>query len=251
MIGTWLSALAWSIRRLGHADSVLEHHRRTSGGPHLRRDFRYQSHGSALVRRSGLTRPDSENIHEQRGHDEGGAGSLWPDLQRARGILDDVLVYRWPDGFGMVVNASNREKIVAWIASQQVVEKVPVQNATQEVIGHFSAASPKSVRVNDVTVQTFMVAVQGPQAVDMCQGMVPEPVHQLSYYYGCWTTYKGKRCSVSRTGYTGEDGLEFIVSAEQAQVLWEDLLSRGAIPCGLGARDSCAWKPGCRSMAMS
>jgi aminomethyltransferase len=154
------------------------------------------------------------------------------------GILDDVLVYRWPDGFGMVVNASNREKIVAWIASQQVVEKVPLQNANQEVIGHFLAASPKSVRVNDVTVQTFMVAVQGPQAVDMCQGMVPEPVHQLSYYYGCWTTYKGKRCSVSRTGYTGEDGLEFIVSAEQAQILWEDLLSRGAIPCGLGARDT-------------
>jgi aminomethyltransferase len=60
----------------------------------------------------------------------------------------------------------------------------------------------------------------------------------LSYYHGCRTTYEGKPCSVSRTGYTGEDGLEFMVSAEQAQKLWEDLLSRGAIPCGLGARDT-------------
>jgi aminomethyltransferase len=154
------------------------------------------------------------------------------------GILDDVLVYRWPDGFGMVVNASNREKIVTWIARHSVAEKVPVQNANQEVIGYFSQASPKSVRVNDVTAQTFMAAVQGPQAVDMCQGMVPEPVQQLPYYHSCWTTYEGKRCAVSRTGYTGEDGLEFIVSADQAQKLWEDLLSRGAKPCGLGARDT-------------
>ncbi len=133
------------------------------------------------------------------------------------GILDDVLVYRGPDGFGMVVNASNREKIVAWIGRHQEVKKTSVL---------------------DVTGQTFMVAVQGPQAVDMCQGMVPEPVHQLPYYHSCWTTYEGKRCSVSRTGYTGEDGLEFIVGAEQGQILWEDLLSRGAIPCGLGARDT-------------
>jgi aminomethyltransferase len=133
------------------------------------------------------------------------------------GILDDVLVYRWPDGFGMVVNASNREKIVAWIASQHGTKKVSVL---------------------DTTTQSFMVAVQGPQAVERCRGLVPAAVETLPYYHGCRTTYEGKPCSVSRTGYTGEAGLEFIVSAEQAQKLWEDLLSRGAIPCGLGARDT-------------
>jgi aminomethyltransferase len=133
------------------------------------------------------------------------------------GILDDVLVYRWPNGFAMVVNASNREKIVAWIASHQETKKPSVL---------------------DVTAQTFMVAVQGPKAVDMVQGMVPVAVDKLPYYHGSWTTYEGKRCSVSRTGYTGEDGLEFIVGAEQAKKLWEDLRSRGAVPCGLGARDT-------------
>jgi aminomethyltransferase len=133
------------------------------------------------------------------------------------GILDDVLVYRWPDGFGMVVNASNREKIVSWIASHQEAEKTSVL---------------------DVTSQGFMVAVQGPRAVAMCQGLVPADVNKLPYYYACRSTYQNTPCSVSRTGYTGEDGLEFIVSAAQAQKLWEDLLSRGAIHCGLGARDT-------------
>ena len=52
------------------------------------------------------------------------------------------------------------------------------------------------------------------------------------------TQYRGKGCVVSRTGYTGEDGLEIMIGAGQAVELWEDLLSRGAKPCGLGARDT-------------
>jgi aminomethyltransferase len=133
------------------------------------------------------------------------------------GILDDVLVYYWPDGFGMVVNASNREKLVTWITNHQEAKKVPFL---------------------DLTTQGFMVAVQGPHAVEISQGLVPAAVDKLPYYYGCRTTYRGKPCSVSRTGYTGEDGLEFMVAADQAQTLWEVLLSRGAKPCGLGARDT-------------
>jgi len=149
------------------------------------------------------------------------------------GILDDVLVYRWQDGFGMVVNASNREKIVAWIASQQEVKPLQITDAAGRALGSFLPAA-----VHDVTTQGFMVAVQGPQAVDWCRGLVPAAVETLPYYHGFRTTYEGKPCSVSRTGYTGEDGLEFMVGAEQAQKLWEDLLSRGAMPCGLGARDT-------------
>jgi aminomethyltransferase len=133
------------------------------------------------------------------------------------GILDDVLVYRWTDGIGMVVNASNREKIVSWIASRQGPIRVPVQ---------------------DVTTQGFMVAVQGPRAVAMCKGLVPAAVDSLAYYYACRSTYQNTPCSVSRTGYTGEDGLEFMVSAEKAHSLWEELLKRRAKPCGLGARDT-------------
>jgi aminomethyltransferase len=133
------------------------------------------------------------------------------------GILDDVLVYRWSDGLGMVVNASNREKIVSWFAKQQSSRQAPVQ---------------------DVTASGLMVAVQGPQAVELCKGLTPADTSNLAYYHGCRTSYQGRPCMVSRTGYTGEDGLEFMVSAEQAEILWKELLKRGAKPCGLGARDT-------------
>jgi aminomethyltransferase len=133
------------------------------------------------------------------------------------GIRDDVLVYRWADGFGMVVNASNRKKIVDWI---------------QEHGGR------RNVQVSDTTQSGCMVAVQGPNAVELCRGIVPAAIDQLPYYFACRTTFRGKNCAVSRTGYTGEDGFEFIISADQGVTLWEELLSRGAKPCALGARDT-------------
>jgi aminomethyltransferase len=133
------------------------------------------------------------------------------------GILDDVLVYGWNDGLGIVVNASNREKIVAWIGKQQ--------------------ASP-AVQIQDTTRESCMIAVQGPGAVACCHGLTPAALDALPYYFATRTTYRGKNCTVSRTGYTGEDGYEFIVSADQGQQVWGELASRGAQPCGLGARDT-------------
>jgi aminomethyltransferase len=133
------------------------------------------------------------------------------------GVKDDVLVYRWPYGWAMVVNASNREKIVGWLKEHQ-----GSRNAT----------------LTDQTASTCMVAVQGPRAVAMCQGMFAADPSQLGYYFATPTQYHGKGCVVSRTGYTGEDGLEILASAAQAVELWEDLVARGAKPCGLGARDT-------------
>jgi aminomethyltransferase len=133
------------------------------------------------------------------------------------GVKDDVLVYRWPYGWAMVVNASNREKIVGWLNEQK-----GSRNAT----------------LTDQTGGTCMVAVQGPHAVAMCQGMFATDPGKLSYYFAMPTQYHGKGCVVSRTGYTGEDGLEIMASAAQAVELWEDLVARGAKPCGLGARDT-------------
>src|SRR5258708_5265985 len=66
------------------------------------------------------------------------------------GIRDDVLVYKWPYGYAMVVNASNREKIVAWLAEHQ---------------------GARDVRVSDRTLETAMVAVQGPRALELCRGL--------------------------------------------------------------------------------
>jgi len=133
------------------------------------------------------------------------------------GIRDDVLVYRWPYGYAMVVNASNREKIVAWLAESK---------------GVFA------VEVRDQTMATCMIAIQGPNALDMCRGLSETDVGQLRYYHATPALYRGKECVVSRTGYTGEDGLEFMVGAVQGVQLWEELLGRGAKACGLGARDT-------------
>jgi aminomethyltransferase len=133
------------------------------------------------------------------------------------GIRDDILVYRWPYGWAMVVNASNREKIVAWLAESKGNLTVDVQDQTRD---------------------TCMVAVQGPRAVEFCHGMFAADGGELAYYYATPTTYQGKPCVISRTGYTGEDGLEVMIGASLGVQLWEDLVRRGAKPCGLGARDT-------------
>jgi len=133
------------------------------------------------------------------------------------GVLDDVLVYRWPYGWAMVVNASNRAKIVAWLERHR---------------------AGRDVTITDQTESTCMLAVQGPRALELCAGMFRVDLTQLRYYIAAPTQYRGQGCVVSRTGYTGEDGLEVMAKAAQAVELADDLLARGARPCGLGARDT-------------
>lgn len=133
------------------------------------------------------------------------------------GILDDVLVYRWPYGWSMVVNASNRAKIVAWIEKH---------------------TAGLDVQIQDQTESTCMLAAQGPKAVAACAGMFEADIASLKYYFAVPTRYRGEGCVVSRTGYTGEDGFEVMAKASQAVALADDLMARGAKPCGLGARDT-------------
>lgn len=135
----------------------------------------------------------------------------------AGGCLDDILVYRWPYGWAMVVNASNRDKIVGWLTQHK---------------------GSLDVQIQDQTLDTAMIAVQGPKAMAVCAGMFEADPAQLKYYFATPTRYKGKGCIVSRTGYTGEDGFEVMASKAQAVELADDLISRGAVPCGLGARDT-------------
>ncbi len=133
------------------------------------------------------------------------------------GILDDVLVYRWPDGFAAVVNASNREKILAWLEVQ---------------------SDGLYVEIGDQTFDTTMIAIQGPKSVELVAGMFADDVSKLKYYYATPTRYKDVGCVVSRTGYTGEDGFEVIVPNASGVTLWEEFVAKGAVPCGLGARDT-------------
>lgn len=139
----------------------------------------------------------------------------------AGGILDDVLVYRLPDCFLLVVNASNRVKIVDWIEEHR---------------------SGFDVAVEDVTVTQFMLAIQGPKAVEVLAPHVDADIAGLGYYTITEAAVLGTAGLVSRTGYTGEDGFEVIVPAAKALSLWETLMTGGAEQgmraAGLGCRDT-------------
>ena len=133
------------------------------------------------------------------------------------GVLDDILVYRFEDDFMMVVNASNREKIIDWLARHQ---------------------SGFDVVVTDMTFERAMIAVQGPNSVSLLAPLVADPIASLKYYTGIKTSIDFSPALVSRTGYTGEDGFEVILPANKALVLWEALIASGAHAAGLGCRDT-------------
>jgi aminomethyltransferase len=143
------------------------------------------------------------------------------------GILDDVLVscLESPSGkiyFLLVVNASNKEKIVRWM---------------QPHLADFP-----DVEFNDVTDSTAMIAIQGPRSVELCKKLIPASALNLGYYKAKVSEQMSKPCIVSRTGYTGEDGYEWIVRAEDAPRVWENLMlagrEMGISAVGLGARDT-------------
>ncbi len=143
------------------------------------------------------------------------------------GILDDVLVscLESPSGknyFLLVVNASNRSKMIRWIKP------------------HLSDFP--DVEFHDVTEATAMIAIQGPKAIEICKPLLPASALALGYYRGKVTDQMSKPCIVSRTGYTGEDGLELIVKSEDAVRVWENIMLAGREfgiqAVGLGARDT-------------
>ncbi len=137
------------------------------------------------------------------------------------GILDDVLVYRLADCHLLVVNASNRLKILDWIERHR---------------------SRFDVTVEDQTLTHFMLALQGPQALPLLAPLVDVDLLAIKYYFGTPARVLGQPAFVSRTGYTGEDGVEVIVPASQALPLWERLIADGTpvglVPAGLGCRDT-------------
>lgn len=144
----------------------------------------------------------------------------------AGGILDDVLVYhllhsRGANYYELVVNASNRTKIVDWLHA------------------HRGGAE---VEIHDTTTETAMIAVQGPRAIEIVRPLSSVDPSSLGYYHGTESEIAGAGGLLSRTGYTGEDGCELIVPAEAALSLWEALDAAaqavGGTAAGLGARDT-------------
>lgn len=127
------------------------------------------------------------------------------------GIVDDLIVYQLEaHRFLLVVNAANRGTAFAWLKDRE----------------------PPGVDVRDVSDQVGLIAVQGPSALERLR--LP-PAAPFTFAEG---EVEGLPCLVSRTGYTGERGVELFVPAEETEALWERVIARGARPCGLGARDT-------------
>jgi glycine cleavage system T protein (aminomethyltransferase) len=138
------------------------------------------------------------------------------------GVIDDILVYRQPFAYLVVCNASNRDSVVRQIQLHRT-----------GVGANFA----------DRTRDTAMIAVQGPRARETLQPLFDQPLGKLAYYQLMMGKLLGSLTAViSRTGYTGEDGFELIVSETGANAVWEALLKsgerHGVVACGLGARDT-------------
>ena len=137
------------------------------------------------------------------------------------GIVDDCIVYRRDaTRYLVVVNASNIEKDFGWF----------VENTNQ------------ICKPVDRSADYGLISIQGPRAVALTAKLASAPVDKLTYFTWMSAEICGIPCDVARTGYTGEDGFELFVGAQNTEKLWNSLLDQGASvglkPIGLGARDT-------------
>ncbi len=139
-------------------------------------------------------------------------------LNEGGGVVDDVIVYcRAPDDYFFVLNAGCKDKDWAWLQSQ--------------------AAGRADVTLADVSDQTALIAVQGPAVVALVNGLVDHGSKELPRFAFAGRNWHGLPLTLSRTGYTGEDGFEIFCAWDDAPELWDTLVAAGATPAGLGARD--------------
>ena len=135
------------------------------------------------------------------------------------GIIDDLIVYKLAENKAlMCVNAANIDKDWNWIVSQK---------------NNFE------VSLNNISNETSLIAIQGPNAIDIltkCYDKFSNELNNLPYYgvFNC----EELNIIFARTGYTGEDGFEIFAKNQDIEHLWPQLVNNGAIPCGLAARDT-------------
>jgi len=133
------------------------------------------------------------------------------------GLLDDQIVYRLgPEEFMMVVNAGTQTRDFAWVCD------------------HLSSG----VEAVNLSAETAKLDLQGPRSVQVLNQLLDEPIDSLRYFGFCRATFEHEQMLVSRTGYTGEIGFELYCPVSAAVRLWRACLSFGAVPVGLGARDT-------------
>jgi len=136
------------------------------------------------------------------------------------GIIDDLLIYQFPDHYMIVVNAANIEKDYQWLRSHL----------------------PEGVALRNESDGISLIALQGPASRDILNPLIDADLKQLPYYHFVEVEIAGRQVVCARTGYTGELGYEIYGGNEEIRGLWDVLMetgkSRGLTPVGLGARDT-------------
>ncbi len=136
------------------------------------------------------------------------------------GIVDDLLVYKLPDRWMLVVNAANIEKDWNWVVKNKFGD----------------------VELENLSDETALLAIQGPVAEKVMSKLTDYDLSQIKFYWAAEDKVVGEKILFSRTGYTGEDGFELYLGPKLAEKIWEATMEAGKEfeiePIGLGARDS-------------
>ena len=136
------------------------------------------------------------------------------------GVIDDLIVYRRDEDFLIISNAANRSAVAGALESY---------------------SKDFDVELSDVSDELSLIAIQGPKATEILQGVSSIELSGLKYYSIAEGSAAGIDVSFCRTGYTGEDGFELLVKNESAAKLWAELIEAGGEdlrPCGLASRDT-------------
>jgi len=138
-------------------------------------------------------------------------------LNEQGGVIDDLIVYkRADDQYRLIVNSATHDKDLAWFHKQ---------------------CGPYQIKISE-RPDLAMLAIQGPNVSQKIEGVFsPEEVNQLRQLKP-FHAIEFNTFFAARTGYTGEDGFEIIISGNDAPLLWQKCLKAGINPCGLGARDT-------------
>ena len=132
-------------------------------------------------------------------------------LNESGGVIDDLIVYRRDGGFRTIVNAATRIKVLEWLSANNAEEVVLMEQ------------------------DLAMIALQGPQALALAKSVVAVPgLDELPVF----NAVQQGEMMIAHTGYTGEDGVEFLLPGGAACTLWKDLAAASVQPAGLGARDT-------------
>jgi aminomethyltransferase len=175
--------------------------------------------------KSFLEKVVANNVNKLKNNGQALYGCL---LNEHAGVIDDLIVYRLDPNFRLVINAATAHTDLEWLTKQA--------SAFGDV-----KLIPRRADLNNSQNPQGMIAVQGPNALNLIKQAIPERANAASelkvFHAACVETSLGE-IMIARTGYTGEDGAELLIPLANTAKAWDLLVNTGAQPAGLGARDT-------------